>query len=160
MSVVLILTPVIIGSWPTITAAIAGAATAMGLVAARSAKETAKAVAEQTAHVSEEQAEVVIAEDLELAQNMATDEEIVLVKDNVTLTVRRDARGRCTVCAKGHGHTKTELRAMAEEFTQRLTQCFIYNRVMSEVKAKGFQVVNEEQTEDESVRIHLRRWEG
>ena len=39
MSTVLILTPVIISSWPTITAAVVGAASAMGLVVRESVKE-------------------------------------------------------------------------------------------------------------------------
>jgi hypothetical protein len=39
-----------------------------------------------------------------------------------------------------------------------MTQCFVYNKVMTEMKAKGFQVVNEEIMGDESVRIHVRRW--
>ena len=160
MSTVLILTPIIIGSWPTITAAVAGAATAMGLVATASAKAEADAAVEQEAHAAVNQAEVVLAEDAELAKNLATEEEIVLAKGTITVRVRRDARGRCTVCAEGAGHTQAELKAVAEEFTERLTQGFVYNRVMSEVKTRGFQVVNEEQTEDETVRIHLRRWEG
>jgi len=160
MSTVIVLAPVIIGSWPTITAAVAGAATALGLVAASSAKEEVKAAAAAEAHAEVNQAEVVLAEDQEVAKNLAHEEEMVLTKGAVTVRVRRDARGRCTVCAEAAGHTKAQLKAIAQEFTQHLTRSFVYNRVMSEVKARGFQVVNEEQTADETVRIHLRRWEA
>jgi len=87
------------------------------------------------------------------------EEEIVLSRGMVEMRVRRDENGRVIVHAAGPGHTDAELKAMAEEFAQRMTQCFVYNRVMSEVKSRGFNIVNEEQLGDESVRIHLRRWE-
>jgi hypothetical protein len=154
MSTVLILTPVIISSWPTITAAVVGAASAMGLVVRESVKEV---VQEQSTQV-EQSVEVSLNESEVLAQNMATDQEIVLTKGNVELRVRRDERGRCSVCAKGVGFTKTQLKQIAEEFTQKMTQCFVYNRVASELKNKGFQVINEEVMQDESVRLHVRRW--
>jgi len=47
---------------------------------------------------------------------------------------------------------------VAEEFTQKLTQCFVYNKVMKELKGKNFQVINEEVTQDQSIRINVRRW--
>ena len=56
------------------------------------------------------------------------------------------------------GHSETELKQVAEEFTQKLTQCFVYDKVVRELKNKEFQVVNEEVMEDESIRIHVRRW--
>ena len=154
MSTVLILTPVIISSWPTITAAVVGAASAMGLVVGESVKEV---VQEQSTQV-EQSVEVSLNESEVLAQNMATDQEIVLTKGNVKLRVRRDERGHCSVCAKGVGFTKAQLKQIAEEFTQKMTQCFVYNRVASELKNKGFQVINEEVMQDESVRLHVRRW--
>ena len=47
---------------------------------------------------------------------------------------------------------------MAEEFTQKLNQSFVYNKVMKELKSKNFQVVNEEVTQNQDIRIHVRRW--
>jgi alpha-D-ribose 1-methylphosphonate 5-triphosphate synthase subunit PhnG len=89
---------------------------------------------------------------------MAIDKEIVLVKGDIELRVSKDERGRCVVCAKGRGHTKAELKAIAEQFMQKMTQCFVYNRVATELKNKGFQMVNEEVMEDQSIRINVRRW--
>lgn len=154
MSTVLILTPVIIASWPAITAAVAGAAAALGLAVTHSVKESV----EQANAEVEQSVEVELAQSQVLAQSIATGKEIVVTKDNVELRVSRDQRGRCVVCAKGLGYSKAELKQMAEEFTQKLTQCFTYNRVVSELKNKNFQIVNEEVTEDESVRINVRRW--
>lgn len=156
MSTVVILTPIIIGGWPTITAAVAGAATALGLALKESAKEEVEN-AVQEANV-EQQVEIALSESEVLAQSMTTDKEIVLTKGNVELRVRRDERGRCSVCARGKGHSKAELKQMAEEFTQKMTQCYVYNRVATELKNKNFQIVNEEVMDDEAIRINVRRW--
>ena len=154
MGAVLVLTPVIIGSWPAITAAVAGAASAMGLLVSESVKE---AVQEKQAE-AEQSVEVELADSEILAESMATDQQIILTKGTVELCVKRDERGRCSVCAKGSGHTEAELKQIAQEFTQKLTQCFVYDKVVRELKNKEFQVVNEEVMEDETIRIHVRRW--
>ena len=154
MSAVLILTPIIIGSWPAITAAVAGAAAAMGLIVGESVKETVS----QSQDNAEQSVELELEDSEVLAGSMATDQEIVLTKGTIELRVKRDERGRCSVCAKGTGHSKVELKKVAEEFTQKLTQCFVYDKVMRELKSKDFKVVNEEISEDESIRIHVRRW--
>jgi hypothetical protein len=154
MGAVLILTPVIIGSWPAIAAAVAGAASAMGLIVSESVKETVK----ESQSTTEQSVELELSESEVLAEGMTTGQEIVLTKGDIELRLKRDERGRCTVCAKGAGHNEAELKQIAEEFTQKLTQCFVYDKVMRELKNKAFQVVNEEVTEDESIRIHVRRW--
>ena len=154
MSTVLILTPVIISSWPLITAAAVGAAAAMGLTMNETIREAYNESAEET----EQAVEVELENSEVLAENLATGKEIVLTKDNIEIRISRDERGRCTVCAKGKGKTKTELKQIAEEFSQKMTQCFIYNRVKTELKNKNFQVVNEEVMDDQAVRIHVRNW--
>ena len=154
MSAILVLTPVIIANWPVITAAVAGAASAMGLLVKESISE---AVEEKQSNV-ERNVEVELSDSKVLTESMATDQEIVLTKGDMELRVKRDQRGRCSVCAKGTAHSEAELKQVAEEFTQRLTQCFVYDKVMRELKRKEFQVVNEEVMEDESIRIHVRRW--
>ena len=154
MSTVVILTPIIISSWPAITAAVAGAAAGLGLMV----KETVKEAVEETEVNVEQSVEVELADSEVLAENLATGKEIVLTKADLEIRVGRDERGRCTVCASGKGKSKVELKQIADDFAQKMTQCFVYNRVMSEVKSRNFQVVNEEVMDDESVRIHVRRW--
>lgn len=155
MSTVVIIAPVIISNWPMIVAAATGAASALGLVAKRSVDEMAK----QDQQVqNEESVEVELEDSQVLAQSLKTDEQLVLQKDSVEIRVDRDERGRCTVCAKGIGHSKAELKQMAEQFTQKMTQCFVYNKVVQELKNKDFKIVNEEVTEQEDIHIHVRRW--
>ena len=156
MSAIIVLTPVVIASWPAIVAAVAGAASAVGLIVGRTVEDSLKeAVKEKAA----EAVEVELADSEILAKDLAREKEIVLTKGDIELRVARDERGLCKVCAKGKGHSKAELKDIAEQFVQKMTQCFIYNRVASELKAKGFQTVNEEVMQDQTIRIHVRKWE-
>lgn len=154
MSTIIILTPLIIGSWPTISAAVVAAAVGLGLNVTEKVKEElqeSEATNEQVVEVELEGSEV-------LASQLASGKEMVLTKDGITLRVSRDERGQCKVCAEGTGYGKAELKQFAEEFTQKLTQCFVYHRTVTELKNKNFQMVNEEVTEDGTIRVHVRRW--
>ena len=154
MSAVLILTPVVIGGWPTIVAAVAGAASALGLVV----KETVKQDIAQQEQAAQQSVEVELSNSEVITKNLALEKEIVLTKGDIEIRVGRDERGRCSICVKGKGRTKAELKQMAEEFSQKMTQCFVYNRVATELRNKGFQMVNEEVMDDKSIRINVRRW--
>lgn len=151
----LVLAPVIISNWPAITVAVAGAASALGFTIKQAAEEALK---QGQPGEAEQSVEVELADSQVLAQGLATDQKVVLTKGPVQIVVQRDARGRCKVCASGKGQSKAQLKQAAEEFTQKLTQCFIYDKVMKQLKSKSFQVVNEQIMQDESIRIHVRRW--
>lgn len=155
MSTVLILAPVIISSWPAIAAAASGAATALGFVAGKAVQELTR---QNRQDDQVKQVELELADSEVLAQGLAAEKKIVLTKGAVQITVERDADGQCKICASGKGLSETQLRESAEQFTQKLTQCFIYDKVMRELKSKSFQVVNEEVMQDEGIRIHVRRW--
>lgn len=154
MSTVIILTPIIIGSWPVISAAVAAAAVGLGL----NVKEKLHEACQETVVENDQVVEVELENSEILASQVASGKEIVLTKDGVMLRVTRDARGHCKVCAEGKGYSKTELKQFAEEFMQKLTQCFVYHRTVSELKDKNFQMINEEVAEDGTIRVHVRRW--
>ncbi len=148
MSAVVVLTPIVIATWPALSAAVAGAAASMHL-----------AVRAENLHEREEtpeQVEVNVAETEIVGAALARDQKIVLERDGVTLEVGRDERGRCTVCASSHGHSKRELEAIAEEVSGRVVQQFIYNKLMTELKSRDYEVVDQERLADESVRVSVR----
>ena len=157
MSTTLIIAPIVIASWPAISGAAVGAAAALGFGLTKEA-QALRAEIKGKAEACCEEVEVSMENSEILEQNLHAGQEMVFSKDTVTIRIARDERGRCVVCASGTGHTKTELKTMAEQFSQKLTQCFTYNRVMTELKNKNFNVVNEEVMDDQSVRIHVRRW--
>ena len=158
MSTVLILAPVIISNWPAITAAVVGAASALGFVAKHAVGQEIQQAQGQE-QKAEQTVELELPESQILSEQVATDQQIVVTKGSVQIIVRRDERGRCVVCAKGKGRSKAELKQIAQQFTEKLTQCFIYDKVVKQLKQKNFQVVNEEVTENDDIRIHVRRWE-
>jgi len=158
MSTVLILTPVIVGGWPAVSAAAAGAAAALGFAIKREIEEMGGLDPDHLHIEGTNSVEVQVEDSEVVAENLHAGQELVLVRDNVILRVRRDERGRCVVCAEGVGFSKAELKHIAEEFTQVLSQHFVYNRVMQELKNKNFNVVNQELSDDQSIHIHVRRW--
>ena len=123
-----------------------------------SVKETVKQEVAQQEQAAQQSVEVELSNSEVITKNLALEKEIVLTKGDIEIRVGRDERGRCSICVKGKGRTKAELKQMAEEFSQKMTQCFVYNRVATELKNKGFQMVNEEVMDDKSIRINVRRW--
>ncbi|MGD2175482.1 MAG: hypothetical protein PVJ27_08770 [Candidatus Brocadiaceae bacterium] len=156
MSAVCVLTPAIIAGWPAITAAVSGAAAALGFSMSREAEAAVRQAMARTEEgatavdVAVENSEVI-------AENVATGQEIVMARENVVVRVYRDERGQCRVSAEGPGRSREELQAVARQLVNKMTQIYVYNELMSELPGKGFTVVNEEATDREVVRIHVRR---
>ena len=152
MSTVVILTPVIIANWPMITAAVTAAVGTMGYAVAQSAESRTRLEGTTT----REEIEV---EDAEILQQAAgTDEELVVEREGVRAIFRRDARGALRVCMEGEHRSKAELRRIGEELVGRVTQQYVYHRVVSELKERKMTIVDEEVTEDRSVKIRVRNW--
>ena len=62
------------------------------------------------------------------------------------------------VCMEGKGHSKAELRRIGQELVDRVTQQYVYHRVMTEMKQRNMHVVSEEVAEDRTVKIRVRNW--
>ncbi len=151
MSTIVVLTPIIIANWPMITAAVTAAVGTMGFTAAKSV-ELGK---QQAAVNTREEIEV---EDSEiLAAAAGTEEKMVVQREGVTATFSRDARGSLRVCMEGKGHSKRELRRIGQELIDRVTQQYVYHRVVSELKQRHMNIVDEEVTADRTVKIRVRQ---
>jgi hypothetical protein len=70
----------------------------------------------------------------------------------------RDARGALRVCMEGTGQSKSELRRLGQELIDRVTQQYVYHRVVTELKARNMTIVDEELSEDRTVKIRVRSW--
>ncbi|AQQ71711.1 hypothetical protein SMSP2_02088 [Limihaloglobus sulfuriphilus] len=152
MSTVVILAPVIVGSWPVIAAAAAAAASSLGMSVAQEIQESKEQMADENNSVEIE------LEQAQFAQNLSAGSEMLLEKDGMKIIIKRDNRGRCSVCAEGKGFSKAELKHAAEEFTQKFTQCYAYHRTVTELKNKNFQMLDEQVEQDGSIKLHVRRW--
>ena len=71
---------------------------------------------------------------------------------------QRDARGALRVCMEGSGHSKAELLKIGEELIGRVTQQYAYHRIVTELKERKMTIVDEQMTQDKSVKIRVRNW--
>src|SRR5262245_32086880 len=117
MSTVCVLTPIVIGSWPAISAAVLGAAGAMGFTLAGVEIEPLRARDESTVETEIPNSEVV-------AESLARGEKIQIERDGVQIQLGVDDRGKCSVCVHGKGRNKGELRRIGEEVAGRIVQQF------------------------------------
>jgi hypothetical protein len=152
MSTVLVVTPILITSWPAITAAVSAAVTTMGFTVA----QDAVAQASQGSAMSREEIEI---EDSEILEGtVGTDQKIVVERDGVRATFSRDARGGLRLCMEGHGMSKSQLRELGDQLLGRVTQQYAYHKIVSELKNRNMTIVDEEVTDEKSVKIRVRNW--
>jgi hypothetical protein len=150
MSTVCVLTPIVVGSWPMISSAIFGAAGALGFVVASGGTEEHRRAGAETRVESE------VPNSEVLAGELPRGEKLRIQRDGVLVEFGLDERGRCTVCVSGKKHSKAELRRIGEEVAGRVVQQFAYHKLMTELKSKGYNVVEESVQKDASIQLRVR----
>jgi hypothetical protein len=157
MGAVCVLTPVVVMAWPAFSAAVIAAAGSMGFQivaeARRELQSGTKAGGAGSVQLEIERSEVV-------TNQLGRDQRIAVTREGVTVTFSRDARGRASLCVTGEGHTAEELRALGTELSQAVVQQYVYQKLMDEIRTRGFNVVEEEVNEDRSIRLKVRHWDG
>lgn len=149
MSAVIVLAPVITAAWPAVSASVVGAAVALGFASAGKAPEE-KAREEKVALEVEGSACV--------TGGLARDERLSFVREGVTVSFSRDARGACSVEVAGGGRTKAQLEQIGREFAERVIQGYAYNQVMQELQKRNFAVVQQEVGADRVIHVQVRRF--
>lgn len=149
MSAVCVLTPVVIASWPAISAAVTAAAASMGFSLLGPTLHKEQPAGQRKVETTVENSEVV-------ADDLARGGKIRIQKGDVTVELGQDQRGRCTVCVTGARQSDRELRRIGEEVAGRIVQQFAYNKLLTELKARNFAVVGEEMLADQSVKVRVR----
>ncbi len=152
MSTVMVLTPIIIANWPVITAVVSAAVGSMGFTTVQNV------VAQHTQATGTVREEIEIDNSEILANTAGCGEEIVVERDGLRAVFSRDGRGSLKVCMEGRGHSKAEMRRIAQELVDRVTQQYVYHRVITELQGKQMHVVSEEVAEDRTVKIRVRNW--
>ncbi len=156
MSAVCILTPIVIAAWPSFSAAVVAAAASLGYqVVSDLDLEVAATAATRVNTV-----ELEVARSELVTSQLGRDHKMSVSRDGVTVTFSRDARGKAALCVRGEGKSKDELRAMGEELSQTVVQQYVYQKLMDEMRGRGYVVVEEEACEDRSIRLKVRHWEN
>jgi hypothetical protein len=150
MSAVIVVTPLVIGSWPIIAAAVTAAISTMGFSVVQGA---AHGYGEAQTRAREE----IDVEDSEiLAESGGLSQELVVERDGLRAVFTRDERGALKLCLEGAGFSKGQLREIGEELIGRVTQQFVYHRLMTELNERHMNVVGEEVAEDRTIKIRVR----
>ncbi len=157
MSCVCILTPVVIAAWPAFSAAVVAAANSLGYALV---EETIKQRQSAKAKNQAQEVNLEIANSELVTGQLGRDQQIRVTRQGVTVTLSRDARGRASVCVSGEGYTEDELRALGQELSQRVVQKYVYQRLMDEMRARQFTVVEEQVDENQAIRLKVRHWDG
>lgn len=158
MSCVCILTPVVIAAWPAFSAAVVAAAASLGYQVVADAAALTKNVKAVSKRLGSVQLEI---ENSEVVTNqLGRDQRIVVTKGGVTITFSRDARGKASLCVTGEGHDNEALKAMGQELSQAVVQQYVYQKLMDEMRSRGFNVIEEETNADRSIHLKVRHWDN
>jgi hypothetical protein len=157
MSAVCILAPVVIAAWPAFSAAVVAAAASLGYQVVSTINEP-MAVADDRGKTNTVQLEIERSE--VVTSQLGREQRMVVTRNGVTVTFSRDARGKAALCVTGSGQSKEELRAIGEELSKSVVQQYVYQKLMDEMRKRGFNVVEEEVNEDSSIRLKVRHWEN
>lgn len=158
MSCVCILTPVVIAAWPAFSAAVVSAAATLGYQVA--ADQAGKQRRRQEEETKPQQVLLEVPQSEIVTDSLGRDQRISVVRDGVTVTFSRDARNKASLCVCGSGRAEEELRALGEELSRRVVQRYVYQRLMSEIQARNYTVVEEEIDGQQSIRLKVRHWEN
>ena len=150
MSAVIVVTPLVIASWPVITAAITAAISTMGFSLAQRAELERQGVR------SKAKAEIDVEDSEILAESGGLSQELVVERDGIRAVFTRDERGALRLCIEGEGLSKSQLRELGEELIGRVTQQFVYHRLMTELNERKMNVVDQEVAEDRTIKIRVR----
>lgn len=157
MSCVCILTPIVIAGWPAFSAAVVAAAVSLGYTVT---EECAQSAVAQEKLKARNKVEIQIDQSELVSESLGRQQQISVTRAGVTVTFSRDARGKAALCVTGTGHTDEALRAMGEELSKRVVQQYVYRRLMDELRARQFMIVEEEVGEDRAIRMKVRQWEN
>ncbi len=147
MGAILVLTPIVISAWPSIAAAVVGAAASMGFSIAGRQQE--KAPRKSNKVETEIENSEVVAEEFGRGQKMT------IQKGDITIEIGQDERGACTVCVHGT-QAERELKAIGQEVAGRIVQQFAYHKLMTELKQRNFNLVEENMMQDGSIQVRVR----
>lgn len=154
MSSVVVVTPLIIAGWPVITAAVMAAIGSMGFSVAQSVVVEATGVA--AANKIRNRAEIDVEDSEILDQSAGVEGELVVERDGVRAVFTRDPRGALKLCVEGEGHSKADLKRIGQDLLDRVTQQYVYHRVVSELQERNMTIVDEQVAADRTVRIRVR----
>jgi hypothetical protein len=150
MSSIVVVAPLIVAGWPVITAAVTAAVASMGFSVVQGAAQPAS-VKTHTRTRTE-----IDVEDSEVLQEAAPVGELVIQRDDVRIIFNRDQRGALKLCVEGENHSRAELQEIGREVLGRVTQQYVYHRIVTELQDRHMTIVDEHVSADHTVKLRVR----
>ncbi len=151
MSSILVVTPLVVASWPLLSAAITAAVGTMGFAAAQHQGPRVRQMIDPKtrAEIEHEDSEI-------LAGTAGSGEQMVVERDGIRAIFSRDARGALKLCIAGSGQSKAELKRLGESLVGRVTQQYAYHKLVSELKDRRMTIIQERVGDDQAIHIRVR----
>lgn len=92
-----------------------------------------------------------------ISQAMNSQSEVLFRKEDITLGIQVDIRGKCKIKVWGP-KSEIQLREIGNQFAQEIIKQYVYNKITKELPEKGFSIVNENTDEKDSIHLQIRRW--
>ena len=150
MSSVVVVAPLIVAGWPVITAAVTAAVGSMGFSLVQGTGSV-----QPVAVKTKTRAEIEV-EDSDVLQEAAPVGDLVIQRDDVRVIFNHDQRGALKVCVEGESHSKSELQQIGREVLGRVTQQYVYHRIVSELQDRHMTIVDEQVSADHTVTLRVR----
>lgn len=151
MSSIVVVTPLIIAGWPAITAAVTAAIGSMGFSVVKGTGATVPVTLKTKAR-----AEIEVEDSEILETSTGVGGEMVVERKGVRAVFTRDARGSLRLCMEGEGHSKADLKRIGQELVGRVTQQYVYHRLVNELAERNLAIVDEQVTADHTVKLRVR----
>jgi hypothetical protein len=152
MSGIIVVSPLLLAA-PVVMAAAAAAASSLGFTVCSDKVED---ILETQAEDNVVGFDVTEAPGLkDLLQNQGS---LVLRRPDATVVIREKGSG---VHMEVSGQAQeNELENLGRDLLQSINQHYAYDRVVSDLKNRGFEALDEEVEEDGTIRLKLRRWDS
>jgi len=163
MSTILIVAPIVVTNWPIITGIIVSATVTVGYAVVADSVQTMDECCDeeyQEDHALQRVREEITLENSEILADARNRGEVLTVeKGNIKATFHRDVHGTLRLTIEAVGLSKEQLRKIGDELIGRVTQQYAYHRLVTEMKERGMEIVEETVEEDDTVKIRVRNTE-
>ena len=152
MSTVLVVTPLVVASWPLMSAAITAAVGTMGFAAAQTRGPARAADRRPQDHAPRSSSRTARSS----PAAAATGERDGRRARRHPRRLQPRRRGALKLCIEGSGQSKAELKRIGEALVGRVTQQYAYHRLVSELKERQMTILEERVGEDQAIHIRVR----
>lgn len=153
MSAFFIVTPILTNvAWPVLSSVIVSVMANIGYSAVKGKSRAATEVK------AREEVELDLKNASAIGETLGEEEELVMTKGNITITFRKDINGKCKIKVCAEGKSKEELKKIGTEVSNQIIQTYIRQKVLTELKQKGFSIVQEEKDENGTIKLRVRKW--